>query len=249
MKNVFEDILEFIEQSDSPEESLQFARSESARLSFEEKSDIYDDIGYALFENGNYRYSITFWNEALEIYLQNEKEYEFSIVSTRINMGMAFDRTGYYREAISHLEVGLGILEKTTYADLIIPCLSGLASAFQSLGDYSMAMEYVKQAEDALTFLKDPALEARILTQKGSIYTDIGDYPKGKDCQVKVLEIIAGFNDKLTEGACYTNLGNIAEAEGDSREALRCFRKAMVCFQVDGSRTDIADCHTNIGIS
>lgn len=75
-------------------------------------------------------------------------------------------------------------------------CLNGLGLAYQSLGNYSRAIEYHSQHLDLATQLEDPIAEQNALCNLGNVYGAVEQYAAATTCYEAALSLARQVGDK-----------------------------------------------------
>jgi tetratricopeptide (TPR) repeat protein len=82
-----------------------------------EIADIYNQLGWAMNEQGEYADAIQFYEKSLEIRLQNLPPNHPGLVSSYNNISMMYDDRGEYSKALSYCTKVLEIKQKTLPAN------------------------------------------------------------------------------------------------------------------------------------
>ncbi|MDB9512075.1 tetratricopeptide repeat protein, partial [Kamptonema animale CS-326] len=131
---------------------------------------------------------------------------------------------GYYRLRIELYNQLLGKLDNK-YRDSI--CYCGLGIAYDSLGDYRLAIEYHEKHLEIALETGDRNGEGRANGNLGNAYQSLGDYRRAIEYHEKHLEIAREIGDLGREGGAYGNLGIAYKSLGDYRLAIEYHEKLL----------------------
>ena len=93
------------------------------------------------------------------------------------------------------------------------------------------SLYYGDKAIELSRAMKDPAAEARALSQKGFVLLEMGEIPLSLQCQLAAIRLSEKFSDPEIEGLAWNRVGNIYMELGDYEKAIDNYRKAISLFQ------------------
>ncbi len=153
---------------------------------------------------------------------------------------------GYYRLRIELYNQLLGKLDNK-YRDSI--CYCGLGIAYDSLGDYRLAIEYHEKHLEIALETGDRNGEGRANGNLGNAYQSLGDYRRAIEYHEKHLEIAREIGDLGREGGAYGNLGIAYDSLGDYRLAIEYHQKRLQIARELSDRGGEGRAYGNLGIA
>ena len=115
-----------------------------------EKANIYHRLGYAKYNQGEYREAIKFYEKALEIYQKTLPANHPLLATSYNNIGLVYSKMGDYSKALSYYEKDLEIQQKSRPPNH--PDLAGsyndIGMVYGERGDYSKAISFHQRAVD-----------------------------------------------------------------------------------------------------
>lgn len=203
--------------------------------------------GIKHFENQNYPSAYASWRAAQEWFLKQPQSKAESCALLS-NIGIALDRMGDTKEAISCYESALLMMNQNEKPDEYATVLNNLGAAYLHLGRMSDAEKYHKQAYELhVQHGKDEALLLRERDNLAFTYAKIGSqYFRLDDLEnsVRATRSAAALFDvgqsAATQGALhYLRLGNLLLRKGeqliqrlDFSAALGCFEEALLSHEI-----------------
>jgi adenylate cyclase len=115
-------------------------------------------------------------------------------------------------------------------------------------GDYSPAMEWLDQAKEARTRLKDTSGLAQIVIVAGAILVDKGEYDQASLQLAEGLELAEKAGDKLSTVSSLSLMGDVAFFQGDYVEARALHEKSLTLFREMGSKSGISSSLRILGV-
>jgi tetratricopeptide (TPR) repeat protein len=150
---------------------------------------------------------------------------------------------GYYREQISLYTR----LLKRLNTKVDSTCLNGLGSAYDALGDYCQALNYIQQAFHFAKEIGDRSVEATSLGNLASIYLSLADYRQAMEYSEKSLTIAREIGDRAGEGNALGNLGCAYQSLGDYPQAIDYHHQHLLIARTIGDRHGEATALSNLG--
>jgi len=115
-------------------------------------------------------------------------------------------------------------------------------------GDYESALEWLRQAKEAQTILKDKAGLALVLSGIGGVYQRKGEYEQAHETLNEGLALAREADDKLTTGRALMSLGNVALGRGDWSSARALYEEGLALARESGNKGGIASFLNNLGL-
>ena len=126
-------------------------------------------------------------------------------------------------------------------------CYSNLGLAYNSLGGFRKAIEYLEKSLEIKKRIEDKAGESICYTNLGIAYRNLGYFRKAIEYFEKSLEIKKKLGDEAGESKCYGNLGNAYINLGDFRKAFEYLEKALEIAKKIGDKAGESKCYTLLG--
>lgn len=241
------------EAIDNLKRALKYIPADNPEL----EGTIYNNLGSAYYNKGEYVKAIDYYQKALVIDKKYHGEEHPKIAIRYSNLGSAYNSKGEYDKAIEYYQKALAI-DKKFYGEEhpeIATRYNNLGSAYVSKGEYDKAIEYF---EKALTIDKkyhgeehpDIAIDYNNL---GAAYNSKGEYDKAIAYFQKALAIDKKFNgEEHPEIAIrYSNLGAAYGHKGEYDKAIDYYQKALVIDKKyhDEEHPNIATRYNNLGLA
>lgn len=109
------------------------------------------------------------------------------------------------------------------------------------------ALYYAEEAIDLSQKMRDPALEANALSQKGFIVLEMGDIPASLQYQMAALRLSEKFSDPVIQGFTLNRIGNVYLDLGEYKKAIDYYRQAIVLFRSVNQEGFVQNEMSNIG--
>ncbi|MEG4942505.1 CHAT domain-containing tetratricopeptide repeat protein [Microcoleus sp. F4-D5] len=127
--------------------------------------------------------------------------------------------------------------------------LGSLGNAYNSLGDYAKAIDYLHQDLAIAREIKDRQSEGRALGHLGNAYNSLGDYAKAIDYLQQGLAIAREIKDRQSEGAALGNLGIAYNSLGDYAKAIEYVQQGLAIARERKDRQIEGAALGNLGIA
>ncbi|XP_078660859.1 uncharacterized protein LOC144905199 isoform X3 [Branchiostoma floridae x Branchiostoma belcheri] len=234
-------------------------------LTVTEKIDIYNKLGPAHHQIGQYEMSVSCNELALENYrkLHGENAEHPHIAGIYSNLGVTFATNGDHRKAIGYFEQALQMYRSiygqgTEHPD-IATSLNNLGGAWNHLGDYRKAISYFEEALQMYKTVHGPSTEhpsiALSFNNLGSAWGDLKDHKKAISYHEQALLMYRGvYGPSTAHPSIAVSLNNLGEAWsnlGDHRKAISYHEQALEMrrsiFGQGKDHPDIANSLNNLG--
>ena len=186
---------------------------------------IYTNQGIVHYQLGHFRQALTHFQQAREIFEDQEKAQSSLIVKVHIanayqNLGMVKEAAQAYQAAVDQAELQG---DEKTRAD----ALSGLAVVYQYEGRQHEALEVIKDAMKSHRNANDYVGVAVDKNNLGQIYENLKDYEQARDYYLDALKAFQGLKRKGKEGITLANLGYLHLLEQNDQQALDYLQRAQ----------------------
>jgi CHAT domain-containing protein len=168
----------------------------------------------------------------------------------------------YDKAADSHLQIGeiyliLSEFDKARKSfdeafkvaqdpELQCKALSGIARMYGSIGPYSLADSYSRQAMSLCEHLSHRA-QAEALEARGEVLFSGGDYPKSTDCLRRARDLSVASNDDNSEAQALLMLAYALFHSGERVQALQAAGEALRLWSLAENLLGIAQVHAALG--
>ena len=136
-----------------------------------------------------------------------------------------------FETALKSWQQALQLYRELKYRPLEGRVLSNLGSTYDTLGNYSKAIEYHEQALAIAREIKDRLGEGVALGNLGNAHRLLGNYERSIDYQEKHLAIAREIKDRNGEGSALGNLGNAFLSLGNYRETINYYEQALAILR------------------
>jgi len=154
---------------------------------------------------------------------------------------------GYYREEIPLYRKLREISRKTGDRAGEGAALGGLGNAYNSLGDYQQAINYLQQSLTLTRDIGDRAGEGIALGNLGNAYYSLGDYQQAINYLQQSLTIAREIGNRYGEGNALGNLGNVYNSLGDYQQAINYLQQSLTIAREIGDRNGEGAALGNLG--
>ena len=127
-------------------------------------------------------------------------------------------------------------------------CYTNLGYAYQSLGNFSKAIEYHEKALEIFKEIGGISGESKCYMNLGIAYRSLGDFKRAIEFYEKSLELFKERGDVSGESSCYGNLGNAYQSLGDYKKAIEFYKKSLEIFKEIGETLELSMCYANLGM-
>ncbi|MEG4326093.1 tetratricopeptide repeat protein [Microcoleus sp. F6_B4] len=184
------------------------------------------EIVRGILESFHHLFAVEAWEEATKI------------ITLRLNLTVNEELHnhlyiwGYYRELIELYNQTLG--KSNPKWDAI--CLAGIGRAYNALGDFCKAMDYLDQSLDISKHLGDRRREGIALSQLGTSYRSLGDSSTAIDYYQQSFTIAKEIGDLVHKGITLGELGITYSFVGMHNQAIESLQKSLWITQEAGSK-------------
>ena len=158
-------------------------------------------------------------------------------------------RRGYYAVQVELYEQLVEAWEQTDARENwnYQASLISLGNAYNSLGEYPQAIDYLQQSLEIQQEIGDRYIEAKSLNNLGNAYDFLGEYQKGIDYHQQSLEIKQERGDRSGVASSLTNLGNAYHSLGEDQRAIDYHQQSLEISRGIGDRYIEAKSLNNLG--
>ena len=181
--------------------------------------------GTTQYQNNQFAAAIETWQQALNIYRQQQDTNGESLALGRI--GLAYESLGNYQQAVDYFEQTLTVVKQTDNSQLEASILGNLGNNYLRLSSYSQALTAYEQSLNIWQELGDRSAEGQVLRGLGNVQIALGNYDKALNLHQQSLKIAQSFND--TEGIVYSYnaIGSIYANQGDYNRATQQYQQSL----------------------
>ncbi|NEQ29857.1 MAG: CHAT domain-containing protein, partial [Leptolyngbya sp. SIO4C5] len=189
--------------------------------------------------------------------LLSAAEVQILAANEQFQAGIANYERSEFREALAFWRVALaGFQAEAVRAAFPQDSLQGEANAlgnlgiaYDSLGDYRQAIDFLQQTLEIKRQIGDRRGEANALGNLGNAYHALGDYLQAIDFHQQSLEIAQQIGDRRGEAASLGNLGSAYYSLGDYQKAIDFQQQSLEIARQIGDRLGEAISLGNLGIA
>jgi tetratricopeptide (TPR) repeat protein len=164
-------------------------------------------------------------------------------------LGMAFNTTGRYEEALEHLPRALALMRTVGYRRDAGLALNNMAVAYCELGRLDAAADAFGQALDVHQVDGHLPGVALALNNLGHVHTRMGEPDLARKHLTRALALAREIGDAPLEALTLTSLGEIHLAAADHEAALEQFTESLVIRRRIGARGVEAETLRFIGLA
>jgi len=217
---------------------------ESGALTEEQQGVVLNNLGNAYSRFGEYRKSIGYYEQRLQIAEQIGDERGKGASLT--GLGNAYQRLGEYRKAIGYVEQALPVFERIGDEHGKGASLTGLGNAYSNLSEYRKAIGYVEQALLVFERIGDEQGKGAAEGSLGLAYSNLGEYRKTIGYCKQALSTFERIGDLSGQGTSWNNIGVAYKRLKLYREALACYLKVQPLVGRLGNPDHVAANERNI---
>ncbi len=199
----------------------------------EQKGTLLRYIGIIYRSWGNFSTALNYYQEALDIFL--EQDFREGISSVYNNFGVVYRNLGNYAKAIEYYHQALPYFEETENHFMLASCFNNISICYNELGEAELALDYLLQAKEIYEEHADPITVARADLNLGSIYYDMNEPDKAYDYYNQALEMFLLHGLKAQAAFTYLNLSYIYGIWEDFEKAIEKTEKARVLAEETNS--------------
>lgn len=163
------------------------------------------------------------------IKLSKKNGYGIGVGSGYFCKGLYFEHTNKTDSALIYYNQAIEIYKKHNDKDKIASCYNTMASLYNKLTNYKLAIKYNKKAYTIYENLKDSLSMADLLNNSANIYVNMEPSYKNLviDNYKKAFDIYKSLNVLESKFSIHINLGIQYEEEGNYAKALKFFNKGL----------------------
>ena len=190
------------------------------------KAPIYQQIGSAKQNQGEYKEAIIYYEKSLAIRQQSLPSNHPDLASSYNNIGAVYSMMGEYSKALSSYEKSLAIRQQSlpsNHPDLAMS-YNNIGSVYDNMGEYSKALSSYEKAL-AIQQQSLPSNHPHLASSYnniGAVYSKMGEYSKALSSYEKALAIqqqsLPSNHPHLSSS--YNNFGSVYDNMGEYSEAL-----------------------------
>ena len=124
-----------------------------------------------------------------------------------------------------------------------------LGIAYQSLGNFHEAIEYLERHLQTARVVGDKAGEGQAYGNLGIAYQSLGDFHKAIEYHERYLQIAKEVRDKAGEGQAYENLGIAYQSLGSFHKAIKYHKRHLQISKEVGDKAGEGRAYGNLGIA
>ncbi len=189
-----------------------------------------------LYEQGNQQYqdnqielAIKSWQQALEIYRQEQDNLGTTVVLSRL--GLAVEAQENYSQAVDYFQQALTVVKQTENQQLKASILGNLGNNYLRLSNYPQALESYQASLVLWQELGNIAAEGLVLRGLGNVQIALGNYDKALDFHQQSLEIARSFDDTAGLIYSYNSIGAIYANQGNYSQAIQNYQQSLDTIQ------------------
>jgi serine phosphatase RsbU (regulator of sigma subunit) len=184
-----------------------------------------NDIGYEYVNDAPDK-TIKYSDEALK--LAEELHYDYGIMCSHNNLGLAEYYKNNYEVALSHYAKAKVIAEKINNSARLSGILNNIGLVYDDKADYTKALEfYLKALKIADSVGGNKRLLASTLNNVGLIYKNLKKYDEALAYYTRSLKIKEEIGNIKGVGSSLHNIGLIYKLKGEYDKSLEYYSKAL----------------------
>ena len=248
------EVLRKMGQFDKSEEIYQILLEQTTHES--EKAPIYNQLGLAKYNQGQYKEAITFYEKSLVIKEKTLPQHDPSLAISYNNIVEAYRSIGEYSKALSYYEKSLEIRQQSlppNHPDLA-SSYTNIGLVFSNMGEYSKALSYHERSleiQQQSLPPNHPSLAGSYMNI-GNVYRNMGEYSKALSSHEKSLKIqLQSLPPNHPDlASSYMNIGAVYYQMGEYSKALSSHEKSLEIRQqtLPPNHPNLAASFNNIGM-
>ncbi len=194
-------------------------------------------------QQGQFEEAIEAGEHALGI-IQSTAHYQ-EIAQVYSQLGNAYLRNGRTKDATSHLESGLAILEKIGDEYGASKIYNNLAIIYHQT-DVTLALDYMQRVLRTMQRLGDKWGESTSYQNLGIIHYLQGKYAEAVNYYQRSLGTKEQINDSSGIADCHINLAEVYRATGEVPQAIHHLELGLTIAQRIGAKETLAECYLQL---
>jgi serine phosphatase RsbU (regulator of sigma subunit) len=189
------------------------------------KVNALNEIGYEYVNDAPDK-TIKYSSDALKF--AEEIHYDYGIMCSHSNLGLAAYYKNNYEEALSHYAKAKAIADKTHNISKLASILNNIGLVYDDKADYTKALEYyLKALKIADSVGGNKRLLASTLNNVGLIYKNLKKYDEALAYYSRSLKIKEEIKNKKGVGSSLHNIGLVYKLKGEYDKSLEYYFKAL----------------------
>ena len=164
-----------------------------------------------------------------------------------MGLGASYHELNRTSEAYKIMHDALKTAEDSGERNLVASVKNWLGIICKDQGDFTMAVDYHRQALEIYRELEDAGNEASSLNSLGLTYYHMGSYGKAMECFEDSLGLLEDRDLPWSLSDVLNSMGMTLRKMGRSEESLECYRRALAVRKKSGGKARIANILNNIG--
>jgi nucleoside phosphorylase len=210
------------------------------------KSTCLENLGMIEFTRGNYKESIDYYKQQLEISTRTEcfREKASALVGLGQNLKLVGDYTQANKYYLSAEELAIDLSDKK----LMMSVKSGLGSIQIYLGQYELAIPYFQTQLKIALDISDHSGKIQSLADLGNAYALIGDHEASVESGLNALKITHLIQNPEGEAKILAHLGFSFYVQHEYRAAISFYRQSLTISRSTGLFLQEAEALEKVGI-
>ncbi len=167
-------------------------------------------------------------------------------VDYKNQLGVAFEYSGRYQEALNEYNSALLLSESNSYEKGTGVSFLNIAIAKTQLSDYAVALEYALKAITIFKSLNAKDLLTSSYNNLGNIYLSLEDFSQALHYYEIVLQSRQGTDDEVGIAKILHNIALVHIASEDYDKATEFLEQALKSMRLIDDKYGMAFCYTNL---
>ncbi|MBD3278094.1 MAG: tetratricopeptide repeat protein, partial [Candidatus Aegiribacteria sp.] len=164
-----------------------------------------------------------------------------------MGLGASYNELKRTSEAYKTMHDALKTAEESGDRNLVASVQNWLGIICKEQGDFTMAVDYHRQALDIYRELEDAGNEASSLNSLGLTYYHMGSYDRAMECFKSAIDLLEELDLPWSLSDVLNSMGMTLRKMGRSKESLESYKRALAVRQKSGGKARIANILNNIG--
>ncbi len=202
------------------------------------------NIGNVYQEQGLYQQALDHHQQSLA--LSRELDDKAGVARTLGNIGNIYTKQGNYALALEYYQKSLPMKEEIKDGAGVADLYGSIGSMYFMQDNYTQALEYYDKCL-AMSWQKNQAVSARVLSHIGAVYGMQGDMEKALEHQRRSLALSEGLKDEVGVALALGHMGLMYATRGEYMKALEHYQKSLALNEAMKNRNGSALTLYNIG--
>jgi tetratricopeptide (TPR) repeat protein len=221
-----------------------------------EAAHIYNQLGWAKYDQGKYNEATTFYETSLQIYQKTLPPNNLELAMSYNNIGAVYENMGEYSKALSSYEKALETRQQSLPLNhpYLAMSYNNIGGVYENMGEYSKALSSLEKALEIRQQSLPPNHPdlAASYNNIGGVYDNMGEYQKALSYLQRALEIkqqsLPSNHPNLA--VSYSNIGLLYHKMDRYSKALSFLEKAVEIYQktLPSNHPNLAVSYNNIGL-